>query len=72
MKRKTKRPPLPPDPDQTADIEKLIDEIIPNPEFWKNTPNSMFGGRKPADFIGTSQEQFLRDVVLGAKYGYFS
>jgi hypothetical protein len=72
MKPKTARAKRVPNPDQTVDITKLIDEVIPDPDFWKNTPNSLFGGQKPADFIGTPREQYLRDIVLSVKYGMFS
>ena len=34
-----------PDPDETKPIRDLIDEVIPQSDFWLDTPNDLFGGK---------------------------
>jgi RES domain-containing protein len=35
------------DPDETVDLARLIDQVVPDPQTWKNTPNPVLGGAKP-------------------------
>jgi hypothetical protein len=73
MKKQPTAPPVPvPNPDLTMDIHELIDEVMPNPEIWKVTPNTLFYGAAPIDYIGTPKEHLLREAVLRVKYGMFS
>lgn len=65
-------PQLTRDPDETADLEKLIDEVVPDPETWKQTPNPVLGGRRPIDLLHSPQEQVLRDLIRAAKHGMVS
>lgn len=60
------------DPDETVDLEKLIDEVVPNPETWKQTPNSVLGGQKPVDLLHSPQEHALRDLLRATKHGMTS
>jgi hypothetical protein len=60
------------DPDETADLEKLIDEVVPDPDTWKHTPNPVLGGQRPVDLINSPQAQVLRDMLRAAKQGMFS
>lgn len=60
------------DPDESVDIEKLIDDVVPDPSAWRITPNPMLGGEKPADVIGTTRETILRDMLRAAKHGMVS
>lgn len=59
-------------PDETKDINHLIDEVVPMSSVWKNTPNVSLGGKTPAECIGTTSERFLRDILRAAKHGMFS
>ena len=60
------------DPDETIDLGKLIDEVVPDPETWKQTPNPVLGGRRPIDLLHSPQEQVLRDMLRAAKHGMAS
>lgn len=60
------------DPDETIDLEKLIDEVVPDPATWKRTPNPVLGGQKPIDLLNSPQEQVLRDLLRAAKHGMVS
>jgi uncharacterized protein (DUF2384 family) len=60
------------DPDETADLEKLIDEVVPDPETWKQTPNPVLGGKRPIDLVHSPQQQILRDLLRAAKHGMTS
>lgn len=65
-------PQLARDPDETADLNKLIDEVVPDPDTWKQTPNPVLGGQRPIDLLRTPQEQVLRDLLRAAKHGMTS
>ena len=65
-------PQLSRDPDETADLEKLIDEVVPDPDTWKQTPNPVLGGQKPIDLLHSPQEHVLRDLLRAAKHGMAS
>jgi uncharacterized protein (DUF2384 family) len=60
------------DPDETIELEVLIDEVVPEPEAWKHTPNPVLGGRRPIDLLHTPQERILRDLLRAAKHGMAS
>jgi len=60
------------DPDETADIERLIAEVVPDAEAWKQTPNAVLGGKRPIDLVHTPQEQVLRELLRAAKHGMTS
>lgn len=62
----------PRDPDLDKDIHALIDEVVPDAQVWKVTPNSQFSFKRPVDLIGTPLEEFLRDTLRAAKQGSFS
>jgi len=69
------------DPDETRDIRELIDEVIPNPEQWLETPNAHFGGKAPKELIwvrpdapesGQLATSFrVRQLVRAIKNGVF-
>lgn len=65
-------PQLTRDPDETADLEKLMDEVVPDPQTWKQTPNPLLGGQRPIDLLHSPQEQVLRDMLRAAKHGMVS
>jgi hypothetical protein len=60
------------DPDETADLDGLIREVVPDADDWRRTPNPVLGGRTPDEFIGGPEEQVLRDLLRGAKHGMIS
>ncbi|HKI35186.1 MAG TPA: antitoxin Xre/MbcA/ParS toxin-binding domain-containing protein [Gemmataceae bacterium] len=60
------------DPDETADIERLIAEVVPDAEAWKQTPNAVLGGKRPIDLLHTPEEPVLRDLLRAAKHGIMS
>ena len=60
------------DPDETADLETLMAEVVPDAETWKQTPNPVLGGRRPIDLLRSPQEQVLRDLLRAAKHGMSS
>ncbi|HWE34990.1 MAG TPA: hypothetical protein VG406_00340 [Isosphaeraceae bacterium] len=60
------------DPDETRDIHDLIDEVIPLPGLWLDTPNENLGGARPRELIGTDREEIVRDLARAIKNGMFS
>jgi Protein of unknown function (DUF2384) len=60
------------DPDESANLEQLIAEVVPDADTWKQTPNAVLGGKRPIDLIGTPQERVLRDLLRAAKHGMMS
>jgi hypothetical protein len=60
------------DPDETIDINQLIDDVVPEPMRWKQTPNPVLGGRRPEEFISQPDEHLLRDLVRAVKHGFCS
>lgn len=49
-----------------------LGEVLEDPEAWLRTPNTVFGGRKPLDLLGTPEEPILRNRILAATLGMFS
>lgn len=72
MSSATPSPALNRDLDETADIDQLIAEVVPDADTWKQTPNAVLGGKRPIDLIRTPQEQVLRDMLRAAKHGMMS
>ena len=70
-----------PDPDETRDIRELIEEVIPEPELWLETPNANLGGKTPREVIWVRPDapEFgelptsmkVRRMVRAVKYGLF-
>lgn len=58
-----------PDPDETCDIRDLIDEVIPHPRAWVDTPHELLGGSRPNDLIGTDGEIHVRQLTRSIKHG---
>ncbi len=40
-------------------IRNLAEDVLPHPDLWFESPNPRFGGRKPADLLGTKEEILL-------------
>ena len=51
-------------------LQELLVAFFPDPASWLATPNAHFGGRKPADLLGTVEEikvyNLLRAVDMGS------
>ena len=50
----------------------LIADVIPDHSRWLDAPNAALGGHSPREWIGTPEEERLRDMVLAYKYGVYS
>jgi hypothetical protein len=59
-------------PGEEEDILEEIESVVPDSKRWVNSPNELFGGRKPRDLIGTEEEEELRNVLRAIKNGIFS
>ena len=55
-------------PGEHPDIRIDVDDLLENADEWLATPNSNFGGRRPFDLIGTSDEHLLRETLRSAIY----
>lgn len=60
-----------------ADVDRgpildLIADVVPDPQRWLTTANSLFGGQSPQQLIGTPLEEVVRGTVLRYKYGMFT
>lgn len=52
--------------DLEAELRTIMDpELVP---LWLNTPNLLFGGRKPVDFLNDPMDRQFRDVITRAKF----
>lgn len=52
--------------DLQAELKTLMDPDTA--ALWLETPNLMFGGRKPAEFLDDPSDRQLRDVITRAKF----
>jgi hypothetical protein len=53
-------------------LRKEIAAILEDSEGWLNTPNSLFGGKKPGDLFGTADQYLLERWVGSVKAGIMS
>ena len=60
------------DPDETVDLWQLIEDVVPDPQTWKVTPNPVLGGERPIDLMNTARESILRNLLRAAKHGMAS
>ena len=56
-------------PDEKANLEEEIRDLLLNADEWLDAPNDQLAGARPWDLIGTDQEPLLRNLVRAAKYG---
>ena len=59
-------------PGELSDIEEELRSVLETPEAWLQMPSSLFGGQRPAELIGTPDEDVLRQVVRQLKHGVVS
>jgi hypothetical protein len=55
-----------------APIMDLILDVVPNAQFWIDSPNTLFGGESPRTMIERDQAERVRKTVLDYKYGNFA
>lgn len=52
-------------------LDRLLSKILDNPGQWLATPSEQFGGKKPADLIGTDEEHKVIDLLVAVDQGMF-
>ena len=52
-------------------LPQLLSTVLDDPEAWLSMPSAQLGGRKPADLIGTEEEQKIVDLLLAVDQGLF-
>lgn len=55
-------------------LNQEMNEVIPNADEWRQTPNNQLGGKTPDELIdGTDEErEELRNLVEAIKHGMVS
>ena len=56
---------------KSLSLDQLLGTVLDNPEAWLSMPSAQFGGRRPADLIGTEEEQKIVDLLLAVDQGLF-
>jgi hypothetical protein len=56
---------------RSPELDKLLADVIDDPEVWLSTPTIQFGGRRPADLIGTEEESKIFDILHAVEQGLF-
>jgi uncharacterized protein (DUF2384 family) len=64
-------PKVTPERKRSPELEKLLSDVIENPENWLSTPTLQFGGRRPRDLIGTEEESKIFDILNAVEQGLF-
>jgi hypothetical protein len=49
----------------------LLNSVLDQPETWMSTPSIQFGGRRPADLVGTEEEAKIFDILIAVDQGLF-
>jgi hypothetical protein len=55
--------------DESPDILDDVSQVFPDSDAWLDAPNSLLGGDKPRDLIGTEREREVRDLLRGIRDG---
>lgn len=58
-------------PEDAMSTEELAREIVPDGGLWLDLPNMNLRSLTPRQMIGTEDEHFVRELLLGIKYGVF-
>jgi hypothetical protein len=58
-------------PVRSTVLDKLLVEVVDNPDAWLSTPSIHFGGRRPLDLVGTDEEYKLVDLLQAVDQGLF-
>jgi hypothetical protein len=55
--------------DESSNIVDDVSKVVPDSEAWLDSPNSLLGGERPRDLVGTELEQEVRYLIRGIKDG---
>jgi hypothetical protein len=55
--------------DESTNIVEDVGKLIPDAEEWLDSPNSLLGGERPRDLIGTEMEPEVRYLLRGIRDG---
>jgi Protein of unknown function (DUF2384) len=55
--------------DESTNIVEDVSKLIPDAEEWLDSPNSLLGGERPRDLIGTDMEPEVRYLLRGIRDG---
>ena len=58
-------------PVRSTDLDDLLTAVVDDPEAWLSSPSAQFGGRKPADLIGTNEETKVVQLLQAVDQGLF-
>ena len=55
-------------------LDQEINEVIPDADDWRQTPNNQLGGKTPGELIDGTEEdrEELRNLVEAIKHGMVS
>jgi hypothetical protein len=56
---------------RSRELDKLLADVIDNPDIWMSTPTIQFGGRPPAELVGTEEEFKIFDILRAVDQGLF-
>lgn len=52
-------------------LNALLKSVLDQPEKWMTTPSIQFGGRCPAELVGTEEEVKILDILRAVDQGLF-
>ena len=55
--------------DESLNVVDDVSKVVPDPEAWLDSPNSLLGGERPRDLVGTEMEREVRYLLRGIKDG---
>jgi hypothetical protein len=58
-------------PARSPELDALLAAVVEHPESWMSTPSVQFGGRRPADLVGTEEEFKIFDILHAVDQGLF-
>lgn len=58
-------------PIASDELAALLRSVLADPDKWLATPNPQFGGRKPIDLIGASEESRVVNLLRAVDRGLF-
>jgi hypothetical protein len=55
-------------------LEKEINEVVPDADQWRRTPNDQLGGKRPSELIdgNDNDREQVRNLVEAIKHGMVS
>jgi hypothetical protein len=58
-------------PEASPELRELLDAVVDDPQKWLATPSMQFGGRRPAELVGTDEEPKIFDLLHAVEQGLF-